>query len=202
MTMAILEIPSSSWNQESFHRVPRKSFTSDKIQSLPFRNPALVITGYWSSIYIHKDWAGRTSMPGDIGKYRRMRVGVELLVVVTSETPEKFLGVAGRMQHDRPISKKVGSSVTSGGHDLDVELLGQQFGISITVTKNDNDEIDGLLLEYDLPPVTEPTGPDGAQVPTVNRKVIAVAKLTDVDSAKQGLYKYLSGWCRSFTKTC
>ena len=149
-----------------------------------------MITGYWSSIYIHKDWAGRTSMPGDIGKYRRMRVGVELLVVVTSETPEKFLGMVGRMQHDRPISKKVGSSATSGGHDLDVDLLGPQFGVNITVTKNGIDEIDGLIMEYDLPDITEPTGPGGTQVPTVNRKVIAIARLTDVDSARQGLYKY------------
>ena len=45
-------------------------------------------------------------------------------------------------------------------------------------------------MEYDLPDITEPIGPGGTQEPTVNRKVIAIAKLTDVDSARQGLYKY------------
>ena len=138
-------------------------------------------------------------MPGNINMYRKVRVGIEMLATVTHDASDKCLGVFCPMPHDRPISKRVGSSLTRGGHDIDIEMKGDQFDFKLEATYSDG-VVDGFMLQYELPPVIEVVGPDGTSEATVARNVVAVAKLSDVASTFRGLFKYFE-WSVSVMHT-
>ena len=94
--------------------------------------PAQLITGTWTSVYVDPEWSGNHFMPRQINKYRRVRVGTEMLATVTALTAEKFAGVLSKAPYSLPITKQVGSSINIGGHDIDIRTLGRnEFEVKI-----------------------------------------------------------------------
>ena len=129
-------------------------------------------------------------MPGDIHKYRSIRRCREMLVAVTHETADRCRGMFCPMPHDRPISDRVGASLTSGGHDCDVAEMGENFTFELIVTRS-NGEATGYMLVFDYPSIMEDISQDGTDlIETTQRTIVAVASVTDVRATDQRLYQY------------
>ena len=114
-------------------------------------------------------------MPGDIFKYRTVRRGREVMVTATKDTADNCKGVFHPMPYDRPILEKVGSSMERGGHDCDVDEMGERIPFDIKVTRTAG-KVTGYTLSFDYPVIEEALDPSGlTTIETLDRTVIAVA---------------------------
>ena len=112
------------------------------------------------------------------------------MVAVTKETADRCKGIFCPMPHDRPISDRVGTSLTSAGHDCDVAEMGEKFTFELAVTRS-NGEATGYMLVFDYPSVMEDVGQDSEDlIETTQRTIVAVASVTDVRATNQRLFQY------------